>query len=176
MEERDRSLILRYYPGFARRDWGNPRTISARIAGLQAGIWCWLLRRKSMSINHSTSTFSAATAKLICYPWLSWGRSQSGNKFKDHHRDGNKDSSRICGSKTENCFPYLFQGFSNLLSTPNTTAFNSKWTLPLTVRVHRSCDAEKIKLSSDGGKSGSKKCIRGYGGAMVGYGGVCVWR
>jgi hypothetical protein len=37
--------------------------------------------------------------------------------------------------------------------------------------VRRSCDAKKIKLSSDGGDSDSKKCKRGYGGA---YG--WVWR
>jgi hypothetical protein len=37
--------------------------------------------------------------------------------------------------------------------------------------VRRSCDAEKLNLSSDDGDSGSKKCKRGYGGA---YGGV--WR
>jgi hypothetical protein len=35
----------------------------------------------------------------------------------------------------------------------------------------RSCDAEKIEKSSDGGNSGSKKCKRGYGGS---YGEV--WR
>jgi hypothetical protein len=36
-------------------------------------------------------------------------------------------------------------------------------------QVRRSCDADKLKLKSDGGDSGSKKCKRGYGGA---YGGV----
>jgi hypothetical protein len=35
--------------------------------------------------------------------------------------------------------------------------------------MRRSCDAEKLKLSSDGGDSGRKKCKWGYGGA---YGGV----
>jgi hypothetical protein len=37
--------------------------------------------------------------------------------------------------------------------------------------VQRSFDAEKMKLSSDGGDSGSKKCKRGYVGAYSG-----VWR
>jgi hypothetical protein len=37
--------------------------------------------------------------------------------------------------------------------------------------VQSLCDADKIEISSEGGKFGSKKCKRGYGGA---YGGV--WR
>jgi hypothetical protein len=34
----------------------------------------------------------------------------------------------------------------------------------MTVRVSRSFDAETLKLSSDVGDSGNKKCKRGYGG------------
>jgi hypothetical protein len=59
------------------------------------------------------------------------------------------------------------------LSTPNITN--------ITDNVRHACLDEcavramrkKLKLSSDGGDSGSKKCKRGYGGACCG---VCVCR
>jgi hypothetical protein len=35
---------------------------------------------------------------------------------------------------------------------------------------------KKSKLSTDGGDYGNKKCKRGCGGALMGSGGVCVWR
>jgi hypothetical protein len=38
-----------------------------------------------------------------------------------------------------------------------------------------SATREKLKLSSESGDFGSKKCKRGYGGAYVRSGGVCVW-
>jgi hypothetical protein len=43
--------------------------------------------------------------------------------------------------------------------------YNSQCPSRLTGRVRRSYHAEKLKLGSDGGDSGSKKCRRGYGGA-----------
>jgi hypothetical protein len=38
----------------------------------------------------------------------------------------------------------------------------------------RAMREEKLKLSSDGGDSGSKKCNLGYGGAYGGIGRICV--
>jgi hypothetical protein len=35
---------------------------------------------------------------------------------------------------------------------------------------------KKLKLSSDGGDSGSKKCIETMVAPMVGHSGVCYWR
>jgi hypothetical protein len=45
--------------------------------------------------------------------------------------------------------------------------YNRQCPSRLTVRVRLTCDAEKIKSSSDGGECSRKKCKRGYGG---------VWR
>jgi hypothetical protein len=65
----------------------------------------------------------------------------------------------------------LFENsFNKQLVNSSIQSNNSQCPLRLTVRVHRSCDAETIEnKSSDGGDSGSRKCKRDYGGV---YGGV----
>jgi hypothetical protein len=62
----------------------------------------------------------------------------------------------------------------NLFSTPYFIAY-SRLSLS-TARVRRSCDAEKSKLVSVSGDSGTKKCSEAVVMLMVGSGGVCVWR
>jgi hypothetical protein len=47
--------------------------------------------------------------------------------------------------------------------------YNSQCPSRLTARVRRSCDAEGLKLSSDGGDSHRKKCKQDHGGAYGGF-------